>query len=62
MNLNIDKNIAPPPNITEPYIFTYIPVLKSIMIHSPPIVPDKVEEPNKKKFAFKANSITASTT
>lgn len=62
MNLNIEKNITPPPNILEPYFFTYIPQLKSILLHSPPPPTEKVEEPNKKKFAFKANNNTAATT
>ena len=61
MNLNIDEDIPAPPAITSPYLLTYIPTLPALLLYSTPQIVQPVEEPNKKKFAFKANNNTAPT-
>lgn len=61
MNLKIDQVLPSPPSLNEPYIFTFVPLLQSLLVYPTPAVQEKPEEGNKKKFAFKGANNAAPT-
>jgi len=61
MNLKIDQVLPNPPSLNEPYLFTFVPILQSLLLYPTPAVQEKPEKKNKKKFAFKGNSNAAPT-